>query len=52
MTEDSETLDHCVYCGGDLQLMGTLGRLEHFRCRACGMWFNQEKENVRADSEG
>lgn len=27
----------CVACDGDLQPLGFLGNLIHFRCRQCGM---------------
>ena len=26
----------CVVCGGDLALLGQLGRRTHFRCICCG----------------
>lgn len=31
-------------CGGELVLMGTLGNLDHFNCRGCGMWSHEEAE--------
>lgn len=27
----------CSACGGELQYLGTLRTLDHFRCRACGI---------------
>ena len=30
----------CSQCGGTLAYLGTLGSLEHYRCRNCGMEFN------------
>lgn len=27
----------CAVCGGDLTLLGKMGRLVWFRCRDCGM---------------
>jgi hypothetical protein len=35
--EHIETDDGCVLCGGPLVPLGTLGNLEHSRCRNCGM---------------
>ena len=31
----------CEICGGPLLLMGTLGHLDHVKCRNCGMWFTK-----------
>jgi tRNA(Ile2) C34 agmatinyltransferase TiaS len=35
----SEFLDYlfCLACGGELSLLGYLGRHGHFRCRDCGL---------------
>jgi hypothetical protein len=35
----SEFLDFlwCRVCGGELSLLGMLGRRGHFRCRDCGL---------------
>ncbi len=30
----------CSMCGGDLAYLGTLGSMEHYRCRNCGMEFS------------
>ncbi|KKM66061.1 hypothetical protein LCGC14_1484960 [marine sediment metagenome] len=30
-------MDTCYLCGGLLELLGTLGRLAHYRCIDCGM---------------
>lgn len=27
----------CSVCGGDRQLLGTLGQIDHWSCRHCGM---------------
>lgn len=27
----------CAVCNGDTETLGTLGRREYFKCRACGM---------------
>ena len=35
--------DECV---GDGHLMGVLGRLAHYRCRACGIEFNHNVEEL------
>ena len=34
----------CKLCGGLLCLLGVLGRLTWFRCRACGMQFSVRKD--------
>lgn len=31
----------CPGCGGEANLLGTLGTVDHFRCRACGLTFNE-----------
>lgn len=28
---------NCGICNGELEYMGTLGELDHYRCRNCGM---------------
>ena len=33
---------NCSVCGGQLNTLGTLGNMEHLRCRDCGMEFSQE----------
>jgi hypothetical protein len=33
---------NCELCGGELVVMGQLGRLEWSRCRNCGMEFSSE----------
>jgi rubredoxin len=36
--------DHfCPACGGDASYLGSLGRLAHLRCVACGWTFATEK---------
>lgn len=30
-------MDTCSICSGELQLLGALGKLNHYRCRNCGM---------------
>jgi hypothetical protein len=32
-----EPQEACPACGGDAELLGTLGALAHYRCRGCGM---------------
>lgn len=33
----------CPACDGPLELLGTLGRVEHYRCRNCGLDSNTER---------
>ena len=35
---------YCPICDGPGILLGTLGKLTHFRCRDCGMDFNMDTE--------
>ena len=45
--ERGNTLELCAACGGELEELGVLGNLRHYRCRACGMDQHEEaKENV------
>ena len=39
--------DNCPACGNDENntLLGTLGHLDHYRCRDCGWLFNTEAES-------
>jgi len=37
LDECIDTDDGCAMCGGPLVPLGTLGNLEHSRCRDCGM---------------
>jgi hypothetical protein len=37
-------MDECEACGGPLALLGTLGSLEHSRCRHCGWVQGREVE--------
>jgi len=34
----------CPLDGGDGVLLGTLGRLTHYRCRSCGIDFNVRED--------
>ena len=27
----------CILCGGEMSLMGSLGRRKHYRCKNCGI---------------
>jgi len=36
--------EYCPVCDGESVLMGSLGRLNWYRCVNCGMEFNQERE--------
>lgn len=43
----------CTLCGGELMLLGQLGRLVHVTCRNCGMQFSHEADelDLEADDE-
>lgn len=45
--DDTDDAPTCPACGGPGVLLGTLGRLEHFRCRDCGAEFSR-----RPDQDG
>jgi tRNA(Ile2) C34 agmatinyltransferase TiaS len=45
-------MDVCGICGGELVLMGQLGRKAHFRCRACGMEWSKDIEEEEDDDSG
>jgi len=32
----------CTFCGGDLLLLGQLGRVTHTQCRNCGLGHTEE----------
>jgi len=36
----------CIMCGGDVELLGSLGRLQHGRCRQCGMYLSSSIDDV------
>lgn len=38
----------CNMCGGQAYLLGTLGNVEHYRCRACG-WDRAVMAEAEAD---
>jgi transposase-like protein len=38
-----ELASTCPACGGSGAELGVLGRLQWYRCRDCGMDFNQER---------
>ncbi len=42
----------CPTCGGDGVPLGTLGKLDHFRCRHCGMQFNVPNEDEPEEEPG
>lgn len=36
---------HCEYCGShNLEFLGLLGNVDHFRCRDCGMDHSEEMQ--------
>jgi DNA-directed RNA polymerase subunit RPC12/RpoP len=37
------TICRCPYCGGQAYLLGSLGKLEWYRCQDCGIEFNKSK---------
>ena len=41
----------CCLCGGQLILLGQLGRTKQFRCRQCGMIFSAVRRARRNQSE-
>ena len=46
---DIDNID-CPICEGQALVLGTLGRLNHYRCRDCGMDFayqTEKEENER-----
>lgn len=50
MLEDDDIF--CPVCQGDGMFLGSLGNLDHFRCRACGLTFSIENEPVMEDEDG
>jgi|GEM_PF-6466302 len=36
-------LHQCPMCGGEMEYLGTLGCLAHYRCRDCGMMTNEDE---------
>lgn len=38
----------CSMCGSELQHLGSLGRVNHFRCRQCGCQFSDEGRGLEA----
>jgi len=34
----------CNHCGGPLILMGRLGRLLHYCCQGCGLWWSRKSK--------
>lgn len=53
MSEDLETLipTHCPACGHENLPYGALGRILHYRCRACGVGYGIKQEEPPASSE-
>jgi hypothetical protein len=41
----------CAACGGVLMFLGQLGRLLHFKCRACGLPQSFDKATVDFEVE-
>lgn len=45
--DDEEECDscggsQCSQCGGELQMLGKLGCMDHYRCRQCGIMTNKD----------
>jgi hypothetical protein len=45
-----DELPSCPACGGPGMLLGTLGNLTHYRCRNCGMDYNNEDMHTASAS--
>jgi rubredoxin len=43
---------NCPVCGGQALPLGTLGFLEHFRCRACGWEWSEDVRTRDWPSDG
>ena len=43
-----EITPECPACGGPGQFLGTLGTLDHFTCRNCGIPFHRTEETPHA----
>lgn len=41
----------CPYCTGPGVLLGTLGTLDHYRCRNCGAVFDAHNDDGEDDPE-
>ena len=37
----------CKICGGDLECLGKLGTLNHYRCRQCGMMYSKKSKSTK-----
>jgi len=46
--EDNYEPVYCPMCNHEGAFLGTLGRLDHFRCPSCGMDFNREHGKIAA----
>lgn len=44
------SMSDCPVCEGPAYLLGTLGRLNHYKCRDCGMMYHVETSKDRAAS--
>lgn len=44
--DDDEDVAFCPICDGEGVLLGTLGHLQHFRCRCCGAGFSFDLRSV------
>lgn len=44
-------MNTCELCGGELGLLGTLGRLVWLVCRDCGMQFSRKAEDFNDNEE-
>jgi tRNA(Ile2) C34 agmatinyltransferase TiaS len=49
--DDDDTLPDCPACGGDAAWLGGLGRVTHYRCRACGIGFSTTTTSEDNDAD-
>lgn len=56
MEFDIEDITYCPECGGDGVPLGTMGRLQWFRCRSCGIdyhtWNDIADDDFTAEDYG
>jgi len=42
----AEDVKECPACGEENEPIGSLGRLDHYTCRACGLWYYRDTAGV------
>lgn len=45
-TQLIESASPCPVCDTNNLPIGRLGTLEHYTCRACGLWYNSDSDTV------